>query len=291
VTKRLALLAVLGAVLAGCGGNDSASRVAKLAAYDQEKPLGVHVESQTGDQTDITYRSPRGGEVAGTLVLPPGAESGDKRYPVAVYAHPYLASRGLFFQEAFDLAKKGVAVFMIDLAITRPTRPDLMDPVYAADAFRSLVRQDVVDLRRGLDYLETRKEVDMDRVAVFGQEYGALSAAALAAVDDRVDALALAVVPAEPSKYWAKEFVPQETHESFAKTLRDFDPVRLLDSIDAAVLIQNPRRDDDFPLEEYQRLEDQAGNADFRWYEYGHSMGPDADADREAWLAKTLEAR
>lgn len=290
MAKRLALLAVLGAVLAGCGGNDSASRVADLVDYDQGKRLGVHVEGQNGDQTDITYRSPRGGEVAATLVLPPGAEGGVRRYPVALYAHPYLASRGLFFREAFDLAQKGVAVFMIDLAISRQTRPDLMDPVYAADAFRALVRQDVVDMRRGLDYLESRKEIDMDRVAVFGQEYGALSAAGLAAVDDRVDALALAVVPAEPGKYWAKEFVPQETHESFAKTMRDFDPGRLLDSVDGPVLIQNPRRDDDYPLEEYQRLEDEAGNADVRWYEYGHSMGPEADADREAWLVKTLEA-
>lgn len=289
--RRLASLAAISLVLAGCGGDDSASRVADLADYDTGKPLRVQVESQNGDQTDLTYRSPRGGDVQATLVLPPGAEGGDKRYPVVLYAHPYLASRGLYFREAFDLARRGVALFMIDLAISRPTRPDLLDPVYAADAFRSLVRQDVVDLRRGLDYLEGRKEIDMDRVAVFGQEYGALSAGALAAIDDRVDALALAVVPAEPGKYWAKELVPQETHESFAKTMRDFDPIRLLDGIDGPVLIQNPRRDTDYPVEEYKRLEDEAGDAEVRWYDYGHQMGPEADADRAAWLVRELEAR
>jgi dipeptidyl aminopeptidase/acylaminoacyl peptidase len=291
VIRRLASLGAISLVLAGCGGDDSASRVADLADYDTGKPLRVQVESQNGDQTDLTYRSPRGGDVPATLVLPPGAEGGDKRNPVVVYAHPYLASRGLYFREAFDLARRGVAVFMVDLSISRPTRPDLLDPVYAADAFRSLVRQDVVDLRRGLDYLEGRKEIDMDRVAVFGQEYGALSAGALAAIDDRVDALALAVVPAEPGKYWAKEFVPQETHESFAKTMRDFDPIRLLDGIDGPVLIQNPRRDTDYPVEEYRRLEDEAGDAEVRWYDYGHQMGPEADADREAWLVRELEAR
>ena len=289
--RRLASLGAISLVLAGCGGDDSASRVADLADYDTGKPLRVQVESQNGDQTDLTYRSPRGGDVPATLVLPPGAEGGDKRYPVVLYAHPYLASRGLYFREAFDLARRGVAFFMIDLSISRPTRPDLLDPVYAADAFRSLVRQDVVDLRRGLDYLEGRKEIDMDRVAVFGQEYGALSAGALAAIDDRVDALALAVVPAEPGKYWAKELVPQETHESFAKTMRDFDPIRLLHGIDGPVLIQNPRRDTDYPVEEYKRLEDEAGDAEVRWYDYGHQMGPEADADRVAWLVRELEAR
>jgi dienelactone hydrolase len=165
-----------------------------------------------------------------------------------------------------------------------------MDPVNSAEAFRSLVRHDTVDLRRALDYLEQRKDIDMERVGVVGQEYGALAAGALAAVDDRVDALVLAVVPAEPARYWAKEFVPQETRDSFAETLRDFDPIRLLEAIDADVLIQLPRQDEDWPVEEYQRLADEADDADVRWYEYGHSMGPDADADRQRWLVETLEA-
>lgn len=281
---------LVGLVLAvsACGGDDTASRIAELADYDDTKPLHVEVQDQNQGSTDITYQSPRGGDVPATLVLPAGAEGGGKRYPVVIYVHPFLASRGLFYREAFALAEQGLASFLIDATISREGRPDLMDPVYAADAFRALVRQDVVDLRRGLDYLEGRKEIDLGRLAVVGQEYGALSAGALAAVDDRVDALVLATVPAEPSRYWAKEFVPQETHESFAETMRDFDPIRLLGAIDADVLILNPRRDDDFPLREYERLEDEAGDAEVRWYEYGHQLGPDADNDRQAWLLRKL---
>jgi cephalosporin-C deacetylase-like acetyl esterase len=287
--RRLALLATLVLTGAACGGDDSASRVSELAAYDDTKPLHVMVEGQNQNSTDITYQSPRGGDVPATLVLPPTAETDGKRYPVVMYIHPFLASRGLFYREAFDLAEKGLASFLIDATVSRQGRPDLMDPVYAADAFRSLVRQDVVDLRRGLDYLEGRKEVDLERIAIVGQEYGALSAGALAAVDDRVDALVLAAVPAEPGRYWAKEFVPQETHESFAETMQDFDPIRLLDAIDADVLIQNPRLDDDFPLQEYERLAEEADGAEVRWYEYGHHLGPDADDDRKEWLLRKLE--
>ena len=283
-------VAMLLLTLAGCGGSDSASRVSELAEYDDTKPLRVEVEGRNEGSIDITYQSPRGGDVPASLVLPPGAEGRTERYPVVLYVHPYLASRGLFFREAFDLASAGVAVFLVDATISRQGRGrlDLSDPVYAADLFYALVRQDVVDLRRGLDYLAGRKDIDLERVAVFGQEYGALPAGALAAVDDRIDAVVLATVPAEPSRYWAKEFVPQETHDSFAETMRDFDTIRLLDSIDADMLIQNPRRDEDFPAAEYERLAEEAGDADVRWYEYGHHMGPEADADRAEWLRQKL---
>jgi cephalosporin-C deacetylase-like acetyl esterase len=279
-------------LVAGCGSGDSASNVAQLADYDERKPLRVRVEAENTGSTDITFQSPRGGDVEATIVLPPTGGEGNP-YPVALYLHPYRFSRSFHYREAFDIAEQGVAVLLLNGAQAREDLPpvDLMDPVYSAGAFRSYVRHDLVDLRRALDYLQGRKDVDLDRVAVVGQEYGALPAVGLAAVDDRVDVLILSAVPAEPSKYWAKEFVPQETFDSFHKELRDFDPIRLLGSIDAEVLIQNPRRDDDWPLPEYERLAEEADGAEVRWYpDYGHNMGPDADQDRVRWLVETLKA-
>jgi dienelactone hydrolase len=275
-------------VVAACGSGEPAERVAELADYDESKPLRVRVEGENPGSLDFSYQSPRGGDVAATLVLPEKPPSGGA--PVVVYLHPYLGSRALFFNEAFRLADAGIAALLVDSTLTRQDlpRPDLMDPVYSAHGFKALVRHDVVDARRGLDYLERRKEVDMDRVAFVGQEYGGLVGAAAAAVDERIDVLVLSAVPAEPGKYWAKEFVPQETQESFAEELADFDPIRLLDAIDADILIQNPRRDEDFPVEEYERLADEAGDAEVRWYDYGHQMGPEADDDRRAWLADKL---
>jgi dipeptidyl aminopeptidase/acylaminoacyl peptidase len=291
VIARLGCLAALGLAVAACGGGDSASNVAELAAYDDKKPLRVRVEAENTGSTDFTFQSPRGGDAEATIVLPPNGEGNP--YPVAVYLHPYRFSRSFHYREAFDIAEQGVAVLLLNGAQAREDLPqtDLLDPVHSADAFRSYVRHDLVDLRRALDYLERRKDIDNDRVAVVGQEYGALPVAGLAAVDDRVDVLILSAVPAEPSKYWAKEFVPQETYESFHELLRDFDPIRLLGSIDAEVLIQNPRRDDDWPLREYERLAEEADGAEVRWYpDYGHNMGPDADQDRVRWLVETLKA-
>ena len=290
---RTAALLLVALVLAGCGGSDSASNVAELGAYDDQKPLRTKIEAENSGSTDISFQSPRGGDVEATVVLPPDAAEG-KRYPAAVYLHPYRFSRAFYYREALDLAARGVAVLLVNGVMTRQDIPqvDLLDPVYAGDAFRSIVRHDLVDLRRALDYLERRDDIDNDRIAVVGQEYGALSAGGLAAVDDRVDALVLSAVPAEPSRYWAKEFVPQETFESFHELLRDFDPVRLLGAFDGDVLIQNPRRDDDWPLREYERLAEDADGAEVKWYpDYGHHMGPDADTDRQEWLAQKLTQR
>jgi dipeptidyl aminopeptidase/acylaminoacyl peptidase len=290
--RALIGLFAAGLAVAACGGGESASNVAQLAEYDEKRPLRVRVDAENTGSTDITFQSPRGGDVEVTIVLPPTGDQGNP-YPVALYLHPYRFSRSFYYREAFDIAEQGVAVLLLNGAQAREDLPpvDLMDPVYSAGAFRSYVRHDLVDLRRALDYLERRKDIDLDRVAVVGQEYGALPALGLAAVDDRVDALILSAVPAEPSRYWAKEFVPQETYDSFHEQLRDFDPIRLLGSIDAEVLIQNPRRDDDWPLPEYERLAEEADGAEVRWYpDYGHNMGPDADLDRVRWLVETLKA-
>ena len=289
---RVAAFACITLFVAGCGGSESASHVAELGDYDASKPLRTKIEAENSGSTDITFQSPRGGDVEATLVLPPDKEEG-KRYPAVVYTHPYRFTRAIYYREAFDLAERGVAVLLVNGAMSRQdlAQPDLLDPVYAADAFRSYVRHDLVDLRRALDYLEGRDDID-DRIAVVGQEYGALPVGGLAAVDDRVDAIVLSTVPAEPSRYWAKELVPQETFESFHELLRDFDPVRLLGSFDGDVLIQNPRRDDDWPLREYERLADDADGAEVKWYpDYGHQLGPEADTDRQDWLAKELTRR
>ncbi|HEY7705665.1 MAG TPA: hypothetical protein VH968_00670 [Gaiellaceae bacterium] len=285
------MAALLAAGLAACGGggDESATHVAELGRYDEKQPLRTQVAAENTGSTDITFQSPRGGDVEATIVLPPDAEEG-KRYPAAVYLHPYRFSRSFFYREAFDLAERGVAVMLLNSAMTRQElmHVDLLDPVYAGDGFRSYVRHDLVDLRRALDYLETRDDIS-DRVAVVGQEYGALPVAGLAAVDDRVDDVVLSAVPAEPSRYWAKEFVPQETFESFHELLRDFDPIRLLGPIEADALIQLPGRDDDWPLREYERLAEDADGAEVKWYpDYGHQLGPDADTDRLDWLARKL---
>ena len=87
-----AALLFVALALAGCGGSESASHVAELGSYDEKQPLRTRIEAENSGSTDITFQSPRGGDVEATVVLPRDAGNG-KRYPAAVYLHPYRFSR------------------------------------------------------------------------------------------------------------------------------------------------------------------------------------------------------
>ena len=155
VPARTAALLLFALALAGCGGSESASHVAELGDYDATKPLRTKIEAENSGSTDITFQSPRGGDVEATIVPPPDAAKGSARprCTCTVQVLPCaLLPRGVRPGDA------GVAVLLVNSAMTRQDLApvDLLDPVYAADAFRSLVRQDLVDLRRALDYLEGR---------------------------------------------------------------------------------------------------------------------------------------
>jgi dienelactone hydrolase len=59
------------------------------------------------------------------------------------------------------------------------------EPVASTAEFRDKIVNWVTDLRRGLDYLETRSDVDLDRLAFFGQSSGARTGITLAAIEPR----------------------------------------------------------------------------------------------------------
>lgn len=52
--------------------------------------------------------------------------------------------------------------------------------------FRDLMMQTVIDYRRAMDYLETRKEIDREKIGLIGISLGAFQGGVLAGVDERV---------------------------------------------------------------------------------------------------------
>jgi len=61
----------------------------------------------------------------------------------------------------------------------------------------------VVDLRRGIDFLESREDIDTERIAIFGGSLGGWIGSILAAVEPRIKAVVLSVP--------ATEFVTEQT--------------------------------------------------------------------------------
>jgi formylglycine-generating enzyme required for sulfatase activity/tRNA A-37 threonylcarbamoyl transferase component Bud32 len=111
------------------------------------------------------------------------------------------SSAAFFFQPVWaaieaDLAphiKAGRAVFAVVLKgmLERPERTGFEPPPSASVRFRDLMVLHATEIRLGMDYLETRGDIDRTRLAYVGLSLGAGSRLPFAAVDDRFRSVVL----------------------------------------------------------------------------------------------------
>src|SRR5437588_2189201 len=162
--------------------------------YDQKAPLrikqiGIHRRATT-TVYDITYDSPKGGIVPAYLVVPKGRGP----FAAVIWGHWYwenssMRNRKEFLDEAVALAQAGVVSLLTDGPIARPGHIESKEELNDQDT-TDLVQQ-VVDMRRGVDLLLARRDVDPKRVAFVGHSYNAVVGAILSGVDRRFKAFVL----------------------------------------------------------------------------------------------------
>jgi cephalosporin-C deacetylase-like acetyl esterase len=162
--------------------------------YDQKAPLGI---KRIGVQRrahatiyDIAYDSPKGGVVPAYLVVPKG------RGPFAaiVWGHWYwenssMRNRKQFLDEAIALAQVGVVSLLPDGPVARPGYVESKEPLNDQQVV-NLVHA-VVDMRRAVDVLLARRDVDPKRLAYVGHSYHAMVGAFLTGADRRFKAYVL----------------------------------------------------------------------------------------------------
>src|SRR5207244_9113043 len=100
-----------------------------------------------------------------------------------------MRNRKEFLDEAIALAPAGVVSLLTDGPIARPGHVESKDPLNEQD-IADLVQQ-VVDMRRGVDLLQARRDVDPKRVAYVGHSYNAVAGAILSGVERRLKAFVL----------------------------------------------------------------------------------------------------
>jgi dienelactone hydrolase len=162
--------------------------------YDQKAPLGVKeigVEQRSDVAIhDITYVSPKGGLVPAYLVVPKGKGP----FAAIIWGHWYwdnspMRNRRQFLDEAVALAQAGVVSLLTDGPVARPGHVKSEDPLDERIATDFI--QQVIDMRRGVDVLLGRKDVDPKRIAFVGHSYNANVGALLSGVDRRFKAFVL----------------------------------------------------------------------------------------------------
>jgi cephalosporin-C deacetylase-like acetyl esterase len=174
--------------------------------YDSSVSLDMTQQStkaQSGVTVeDITYRGANGDTVPAYLVVPQGTG----KFAAVIWGHWLMpgaanSSREEFLNEAITLAPRGVISLLIDSPQHRPGYKSAANPV--------LVTQQVIDLRRGLDLLLSRPDVDASRIAYVGHSWNAGNGAILDAVDKRFAAFVFMSGPQSTMEYMVSSDSPR----------------------------------------------------------------------------------
>ena len=276
-------------VLAGLAAATGAVAAASPFAYDARQPLEFVDRGRVNHGYpiavhDISYTSGRD-RIAGLLVLPPR----HGRLPAVVYLHGTPGDRTTFLLEATWIAAHGA----IGLTITAPSSvtptPKGLKGLAALRWEVQLQARDVTAIRRAVDLLQHRKDVDPSRIGFVGWSGGARTGAIVAGVEPRLRAVVLMSGGATPvSTYTSK--VPKTLRPAFAKALDSIDPLHYVHAATAAGLfLQDGQQDQVVPRAALLQMVHAAPRGTkVRWYVAGHALNATALREQIAWLVGRL---
>jgi pimeloyl-ACP methyl ester carboxylesterase len=256
----------------------------RLFDYDQTTKLDIHeanvVSSDDFQIRDISYESPKGGWVPAYLVTP----TGEGPFAGIIFLHPGGGDRGYFLDEAKKLAKRGAVSLLIDDNFSAKGRATDHDRIIRI----------IVDLRRAVDLLIARSDVDSQRIGFVGHSYGANLGGVLAGVEQRIVAYVFMSGNAHLSQDLIGLFnmTPQEESQ-YIQFMAQLDGIHFIGhAAPAALLFQNARHD---ALNSEQAVLDFHQTASepklVKWYDAYHQLNEAAEQDRAEWLSHQLKLR
>jgi dienelactone hydrolase len=236
----------------------------RLFEYDRSRPFDIvetSVLRQAGASIhDITYLEASGARTQAYLVLPdgPGPFGG------VMYLHGAGGGSSEFMSEGVDLAQHGVA----SLLITAPEWKS--QPATHAEAVTEIVFE-MRELRRSLDLLATRPEVDATKLGFVGFSFGAIRGGTFAGIEG--PRLKVAILMSTPPSYGLDYMAP-------------FDPIAWAPHVSpAAFYLQEGAQDTWFTHDQAESLIAAANEPKkLVWYDAGHGLNQAAYDDRLSWI-------
>ncbi|MGE0487127.1 MAG: alpha/beta hydrolase [Gammaproteobacteria bacterium] len=157
---------------------------------------------------EIKFRS-RGIECAGDLYRPKGQRPNERR-PALVLGHGFSLVKSTLVEQAQAFVEAGFVVLAIDYRTFGDSggRPrGQLFPLEEAEDFRSAI-----------SYLQTRRDVDPERIGIWGASFAGALVSYVAAVDERVRA-ACAVVPVTDGWTWMRLLRTESDFEALQRAL------------------------------------------------------------------------
>jgi pimeloyl-ACP methyl ester carboxylesterase len=273
--------------------------------YDSKQPLDIHDkvigQFDGGTLRDITYASPKGGPVDAYLVVP----TGKGPFAAILFGHWGNGTRAEFIPEAKIYARAGAISLIPDYPWDRPApwhkTPDHFDK---PDVDREIYIQAVVDLRRGIDLLLARPDVDAKRLAYVGHSYGAQWGSILSAVDKRMKASVLMAGVAEcsdimlrsddPGMVDFRKTQPAGQLEKYCQGTGDIDAIHFVGHVSPMpLLLQFDNFEQYFDKTSMDHYVAAASDPKkVLYYDTGHDLNdPKALEERYDWLAKYIDLK
>lgn len=271
--------------------------------YDRQAPLRmkqIGVERRGKARVyDITYASPRGGVVPAYLVVPEGKGP----FAGVIWGHWYwgnsaVRNRKEFLDEAVALAQAGVVSLSTDGPIARPGHVENKDPL-SEQEIADLVQQ-VTDMRRGVDLLLARKDVDPKRIAYVGHSYNSVVGAILSGVERRFKAFVLMagtmsdeITMKTPEYQEYRQKVGAEKHDAFVAKYSWTDQGKYVSHAAPAVVFLQYGSQEKFLTPERARLYAAVVSEPkrFELYDAPHALNAAARRDRIAFLTEQLKLK
>lgn len=314
----LLILVTAGAFLSGARAEENPF------AYKKDVPLNAKVEPVNDPalkdapyiQYHVWYDSVNGMKVPGILTIPKVTEKNKTAgppWPVIFLMHYHASDKGLFKPIIPIYASVGFATFAIDGIYRGERKVDGKD-ILDADTETTLanMKQQIMDIMRGFDFLATQKDVDMNRLGYLGISMGAFTGAVATANDARVKAVVLALAGGDLERFFKEstyDDVKMITEAIQKKNLNEtqlkalMEKMKLVDPLEHAakfkgrhVRMLNGKKDTVVPKACVEALYNAIpGPKDIKWHRYnlggkegGHILLPNDIIALVKWYAENL---
>ena len=287
---RCAGLVLLVVLAAGCGGDKSS--VPAQFEYDDSRALDVQ-EKPTSFGTnevrvdDISFTGPGDTRLNAYVLMPSGSEG---RHPAVIYAHGAGGDRQELLDEARQMAEKGAVTLTLDMVYSPSRAKPLPEGMAGARENSRLEQEAVKEVRRAVDYLQSRDDVDDEQIGYVGWSQGARMGALISGVEHRIKAYDLIAGGAAPVSEYVKA-APVDLQDELETILEKTDPIHFVGlAKPSELLFQDGRQDEVVPEAALKELADAGSEPkDVRWYQSGHVPSSKMWSDSRAWLADKLE--
>jgi dienelactone hydrolase len=251
---------------------------------------------------ELNYAGAGGSRVPAYLLIPPG----NGPYPAIIWGHwlmkgSPLANKDEFLDEAVILARSGVVSLLIDAPQARNDWVEAKGGVMESAKQQSEAGlQQVTDLRRAVDLLYGRPDVDRHRIAYVGHSFSAHAGAILAGVELRIGSYVLmasgysdeeeAFASKDPKTVALIKEVGDDNMRGYFHEYAWDDPVYFLGHTDRESIFLQFASADPISKETAQKYLDRFSAKDkkMEFYNGGHALNAAARLDRDRWLQKHL---